>query len=203
MVAALNFSGATFYACEAGSRRLPGRRPVSKRFLGVLLLAAAQASGPLQAEEIEAGLWEISSDSMQLNGQALPDMRQMMQILQQLPAEQRQQMLGAMRRHGVEIGGEGVRVCLSQAQVEAQELPLQAPASGCRQEILERSGQSWRFRFSCPQVEGEGETEFLGPREFVTRITSRFDSQGMPQDGRMVSRARWLKADCGRLGPAQ
>lgn len=169
----------------------------------VLVLWAAMACGALRAQELEPGLWEIGSRNMQLNGQPLPDMREMMQRLEQLPSDQREAVERAMRRKGVAIGGEGVRVCLGRAQIAAQQLPLQDPASGCRQEILERGEWHWRFRFSCPQLEGEGETEFLGPHEFVTRIVSRFDSQGVPQDGRMESRARWLKADCGSLGPAR
>lgn len=171
--------------------------------LAALVLWGAVACGPLQAQELEPGLWEIGSRNMQLNGQPLPDMREMMRSLEQLPAGQRETVERAMHRKGVAIGGEGVRVCLGRAQIAAQKLPLQDPDSGCRQEILARGERHWRFRFSCPRLAGEGETELLGPHEFVTRITSRFDSQGVPQDARMESHARWLRADCGSLGPAR
>ncbi|MCY1405380.1 hypothetical protein D9M71_206190 [compost metagenome] len=156
---------------------------------------------PAQAQEVLPGLWELSSDNMQVNGQQMPSMQELLGQLDGLPAEQRQMLEETMAGKGIQAGGQGLRVCLSEAQVKAQELPLQDARSGCTQEITERSEQLWKFRFSCPDAEGEGETRFVSAREFVTRIDSRFNAAGQAGTSRMETRARWLGEDCGELAP--
>ena len=162
------------------------------------LLVAAVAA---QAQEILPGLWELSSSNMQVNGQQMPGMQELLGQLESLPAEQRQMMQEMMDGQGVQVGGQGLRVCLSEAQVKAQELPLQDAQSGCSQEITERSEQLWKFRFRCADAEGQGETRFVSPREFVTRVDSRFNTGGQAGTSRMETRARWLGEDCGELKP--
>ena len=154
-----------------------------------------------QAEAIQPGLWEISSRNMQMGGQALPGMDEMLEQMKNLPAEQRQMMEQMMAKQGVQLGERGVRVCMSRAQVEAEDIPLQDPKSGCKQEIIERSAQLWRFRFNCPQAQGEGETRFLSDKEFITKVNGTFSSDAGQQDGSMESHARWVAADCGSLQP--
>ncbi|MCY1552982.1 hypothetical protein D9M68_894200 [compost metagenome] len=90
---------------------------------------------------------------------------------------------------------------MSEEQVKAQNIPLHDLESGCTQEITERSEQLWKFRFSCPQTQGEGETHFLSDKEFVTRVSADFVTDAGPQTGRMESHARWLAADCAGLQP--
>ncbi|MCM2320636.1 MAG: DUF3617 domain-containing protein [Pseudomonas sp.] len=156
---------------------------------------------PAQAQEVLPGLWELSSDNMQVNGQQMPSMQELLGQLDGLPAEQRQMLEETMAGKGIQAGGQGLRVCLSEAQVKAQELPLQDARSGCTQEITERSEQLWKFRFHCPDAEGEGETRFVSAREFVTRIDSRFNAAGQAGTSRMETRARWLGEDCAGLAP--
>ncbi|CAD5376636.1 conserved exported hypothetical protein [Pseudomonas sp. OF001] len=169
------------------------------RLAAVVSLLGGLASA--QAQEVLPGLWELSSDSMQVNGQQLPPVQELLGQLEGLPAEQRQMLEEAMAGKGIQAGGQGLRVCLSEAQVKAQELPLQDAQSGCTQEITERSERLWKFRFRCPDAEGEGETRFVSEREFVTRIDSRFSAAGQAGNSRMQTHARWLGADCGELAP--
>ncbi|CAN7378018.1 DUF3617 domain-containing protein [Pseudomonas sp. LjRoot71] len=149
------------------------------------------------AVELQPGLWEISSNSMQLGGQALPGMQTMLEQLKNLPPEQRQMMEQMMAQQGVQLGDKGVRVCMSEAQIKAQQIPLQDPNSGCRNEVTERSASLWKFRFSCPEGQGEGQTHFVSEREFTTQVNGTFDGQS----GSMQSQARWVAADCGGLKP--
>lgn len=149
------------------------------------------------AQDIQPGLWEISSSNMQVGGQALPDMQQMREQLHNLPAEQRQMMEQMMARQGVQLGDQGVRICMSQAQIEAQDIPLQDPKSGCSHEVTERSAERWKFRFSCPDGQGEGETHFVSDREFTTQVKGSYGGQSSS----MESHARWIAADCGGLQP--
>lgn len=149
------------------------------------------------AMEIQPGLWEISSNNMQVDGQAVPGMETMLAQMKNLPPEQRQMMEQMMAQQGVQLGDKGVRVCMSEAQIKAQQIPLQDPESGCRHEISERSAELWKFRFSCPDGQGEGETRFLSDKEFTTQVQGTYGGR----NSSMQSHARWVSADCGGLQP--
>lgn len=163
------------------------------RALFVLLFAL-----PLIASaEPRAGLWQFTSQ-MQHDGQAMPDMQQMLDQLQSLPPEQRQMMEQMLAQQGVKLGGSGVQLCLSEERLKAGDIPMQDPKSGCTQEVTERGAEVWKFRFKCPNGEGEGETRFQGDTAFTTTINGVYD--GKPSS--MQSQAQWLGADCGGL-PSQ
>ena len=74
---------------------------------------------------------------------------------------------------------------------------MQDPESGCSNEVTERSDELWKFRFSCPNGEGEGETRFVSDKEFTSTVNGTFDGQSSS----MQSHARWVAADCGTLQP--
>ena len=160
-------------------------------------LPLAFCLSPLTASalDIQPGVWEVSSHNMQVGGQAMPGMEQMLAQMQNLPPEQRQMMESMMAERGIKLGAGGVQMCLTAEQIAAQDIPLHDPESGCSNEILERSDQRWRFRFTCPDAQGEGETQFVSDREFTTKVTGTYN--GQPSS--MESRARWVGADCGSL----
>ncbi|MCZ4323766.1 DUF3617 domain-containing protein [Pseudomonas anguilliseptica] len=169
------------------------RRALRNPMLLSLCLLPALAS----AVDIQPGLWEISSNNMQVGGQAVPGMEQMLEQMKNLPPEQRQMMEQMMAQQGVQLGDKGVRICMSEAQIKAQQIPMQDPDSGCSNEVTERSDQLWKFRFSCPNGEGEGETRFVSDKEFTSTVNGTFDGQSSS----MQSHARWVAADCGTLQP--
>lgn len=164
--------------------------------LGLCLLPALAL-----AQSIQPGLWEISSQNLQVDGQALPGTDAMLEQLNSLPPEQRQMMEQMLARQGMQLGTRGVRLCMSEAQVEAEQIPLQDPQSGCAQEITERSARLWKFRVNCPRAQGEGETRFLSDKEFVTRVDSTFSTDAGGRSSSMETHARWISADCGSLQP--
>lgn len=168
------------------------RATLSALFLASCLAAPLALAGP-----IRAGLWEVETADMQVAGQKVPAMSKMLEQLKNLPPQQRQMMEEMMREQGVALGDSGVRVCLSQAQVDTQEIPMQE--SGCNQQITERTDQLIRFTYSCPQSTGEGEARFLSDREMVTRVSGT--AQGQPTQ--LETRSRWLSDDCGGLQPAR
>lgn len=169
------------------------RISVFKRLSLALCLLPALAT----AQDIQPGLWEISPSNMHVDGQALPDMQQMLEQMKNLPPEQRQMMEQMMAKQGVQLGDQGVRICMSEAQIKAQDIPLQDPKSGCSHEITERSAELWKFRFSCPDGQGEGETRFVSDREFTTQVQGTYGGR----NSSMQSHARWIAADCGGLQP--
>lgn len=144
--------------------------------------------------EPRPGLWEFTSQ-LQEDGQAMPNMPQMLAQLQSLPAEQRQMMEQMFAQQGVRLGGNGVQLCLSEERLKNLEISLQAPDSECRHEVTERSAELWKFRIQCPNGEGEGEARFHGDTAFTTTVNGVYD--GKPSS--MTSQAKWLGADCGDL----
>lgn len=162
-----------------------------------LLLCGLLAAPLALAGPIRAGLWEVETANMQVAGQDVPAMQEMLAQLKNLPPQQRQMMEEMMKQQGVSLGDTGVRVCLSQAQVDTQEIPLQE--SGCSQEITERTDQLLKFRYSCPDSSGEGEARFVSDREMVTKVSGT--AQGQPTQ--VETRSRWISADCGGLTPAR
>jgi hypothetical protein len=155
------------------------------------------------AEQLLPGLWEISAPKITVDGQPLPGMEMMLEQMQNLPPEQRQMMQQMMAKQGVQMAGQGLHICLSEAQVKAQELPLPEQKSGCTQETLERSASVWRFRYHCPDSDGEGETQFISDKAFSTQVRSRSMKDGKVQNSTMDSQGHWLAADCAGLPSRQ
>lgn len=165
-----------------------------------ILTLAALASTPLLADQIRPGLWEVSSSGMQIDGQQLPAMQQMLEQLDRLPPDQRRMMEDMLAQQGVALGDQGVRVCLSEEQVKARRLPIEQEA-GCTQQITESSASHWRFRYQCPSSSGEGVARFLSDREFTTEVKSTIQSERGVQNAEVKTHARWVSDDCGGLTP--
>ena len=167
------------------------------RLLG-LFMAFGLSIPVAQAQMLQPGLWELTSSNMQVDGNQLPDFQMMVgQIKTMLTPVQ----LAQLEKQGINIGGKGVRVCLTPQQVKSDSIPLTDPQSGCKQQITERSGNQWKFRFSCPKAQGAGTATFASDREFSTHVTGTFNATGLQQTGSMDSKAVWLGTDCGTLKP--
>lgn len=160
--------------------------------LGICLL-------PLHASalELQPGLWEISSQNIQVDGQDLPGMQQMLEQLKNLPPEQRQMMEQMMAQQGVSLGDQGIRICISAEQLADQAFTMPDLAAGCTHEIVERSAQQWRFTYNCPDGEGEGLTRFIGDKAFVSQVQGTQNGQRSS----MESQGRWISTDCGGVAP--
>lgn len=172
------------------------------RLLTALAFTALFFSLSAQAAPIQPGLWEFSSRNVEVDGQEMPGMNEMLEQLQNLPPEQRKMMEDMLAAQGVQLGGQGVRICLSEAQVNAEALPFNDQPD-CTQEITERSERRWKFSFSCPEASGQGETRFISEREFVSVMETSYSVGGEQGSSRMESHARWIGEDCGTLKPAK
>lgn len=172
-----------------------------KSRLPMLALVLGLASPLVHAQMLQPGLWELTSSNMQVDGKPLPDMEFMLGQLKNLPPEQRAMIEGGLAKQGISVGGKGVRSCLTQEQVQTNDIPLQDPQSGCTQKITERNGNVWKFTFICPKAQGNGEAQFLSDREFLTKVSGTFNASGVEQKGSMNTRAVWLGNDCGTVKP--
>lgn len=171
---------------------------MNTRTVGLLLCLAAPFA---QAQVLQPGLWELTSSNMQVDGQQLPDLPMILGQIKNLPPEQRAAMEQMAAKQGVVLGGQGFRVCLTPEQVKSNDIPLQDPQSGCTQQITERNGPDWKFRFSCPKAQGSGVAHFVSDREFTTQVSGSFNMSGTPQNGSMQTRAVWLGQQCGAVKP--
>ena len=146
---------------------------------------------PVQALEMLPGLWEFSSDNIEVDGTQMPGMAEMVEQMKGLPPEQKKMMEEMLAAQGVELGAGGVRMCLSEAQVKSRELPFQ-DEPGCSQELVERTDSLWKFTFDCPDAKGKGETRL---------IESDYRVGTQEGNSRMQSLGKWLGKDCGSLKP--
>ena len=168
------------------------------RLLGLFMAFGLSIPVVAQAQMLQPGLWELTSSNMQVDGNQLPDFQMMVgQIKTMLTPVQ----LAQLEKQGINFGGKGVRVCLTPQQVKSDSIPLTDPQSGCKQQITERSGNQWKFRFSCPKAQGAGTATFASDREFTTHVTGTFNATGLKQTGSMDSEAVWLGTDCGAVKP--
>ena len=167
------------------------------RLLG-LFMACGLSIPVAQAQMLQPGLWELTSSNMQVDGQQLPELQVMLgQLQNMLTPEQKAQL----ENQGLTMGGKGVRVCLTPDQVKSDNIPLTDPKSGCNQQITERSGNQWKFRFSCPKAQGAGVATFASDREFTTQVNGTFNATGIQQKSSMDTRAVWLGQNCGTVKP--
>ena len=168
------------------------------RLLGLFMACGLSIPVAAHAQMLQPGLWELTSSNMQVDGQQLPDLQVMLgQLQNMLTPEQKAQL----ENQGLTMGGKGVRVCLTPDQVKSDEIPLTDPKSGCNQQITERSGNKWKFRFSCPKAQGAGIATFSNDREFTTQVNGTFNATGIQQKGSMDTRAVWLGQNCGTVKP--
>ena len=169
--------------------------------LPAAVLAIALVSSVAQAQMLQPGLWEMTTSNMQVDGNAMPDMQVMLAQLKLLAPEQRAMMEQMLAKQGISVGDNGIRSCLTAAQVKSDDIPLQDPQSGCTQKITERNGKVWKFQFSCPKAQGSGQAQFLSDREFLTTVSGTFNASGTQQKGSMNTRAVWLGQNCGAVKP--
>ena len=171
-----------------------------KHLIYLCALALIVAAVPASALDMRPGLWEISSDDIQVDGTEMPGMAEMVEQMKALPPEQRKMMEDMLAAQGVELGAAGVHMCLSAAQVKSRELPFQ-DEPGCRQEVTEQTDSLWQFSFECPDAKGTGETRLISDREVVSVIESQYQTGTQQGSSRMQSRGKWLSDDCGTLKP--
>jgi hypothetical protein len=167
-----------------------------------MLLACA--SSLAQPTKMQPGLWEQQVSMKSTSGQMEAQMAQMQQQLASMPPEQRRMLEDMMARQGAGMGAKPntVRLCISPEQAERSEV---AQHDGhCRQEVLQRSGNTLRYRFSCTgdqPTSGEGEYTLASPTRYSGRSTVLMQVHGKPEKLDMTTNGRWVAADCGAIKP--
>jgi hypothetical protein len=173
------------------------------------LIALVTLASPAFAQmgKLQPGLWEQAMTMKSASGQMESQMAQMQKDLASMPPEQRKMVEDMMAKQGMSMGSAGgrnttIKMCISAEQAERAELPQQE--GNCKQEMVERSGSTVRYRFSCsgnPPTSGEGEYTLASPTSYSGRATVVTQVQGKPEKIEMTQTGRWLGADCGTLKP--
>lgn len=170
------------------------------KYIVVTATAFFLGVSPVHAVEMLPGLWEFSSDEIEVNGMQMPGVAEMIEQMEDLPPEQKKMMEDMLAEQGVELGARGMRICLSEAQVKSRKLPFQ-DEPGCSQEVTEQTERNWTFTFQCDDAKGRGETRLISEREVSSLIESEYrvgDQQGISS---MKSQGKWVSTDCGSLEP--
>lgn len=177
---------------------LPWMVAVAAMTAGAVSPARAQAG-------LQPGLWEHRMQMKTASGQMEGAMAQMQSQLANMPAEQRKMIEERMSHSGVGLGGapNTVRVCLSKEHAARGEAPQ--GDGRCQQHIVQRSGGTVKFRFTCsgnPPSSGEGEYTITSPRAYSGHSVVDTVVKGQPERVEMTQSGTWLSADCGGLKPA-
>ena len=162
-----------------------------------------------QAQNIQAGLWEVRMVKQLVNGvdqlaRIAAQQQQMKAAIAKMPPEQRKQMESMLAGAGAGGMGGAQRICISPAMAKQDQTQVPANA-GCEAPVIQRAGNVTNYTFSCQQggntVKGKGQSEAAGDR-----VVSRMDTVTTGPQGKhtmqMESQMRFVSADCGSVKPA-
>lgn len=152
------------------------------------------------------GLWEHSF-TPQAGSPMASAMKSAQEQLAALTPAQRRQMDTLMAGKGVAMGsgpqGNAIRMCLTQAQIDLDEVPQGDRA--CARQSVQRIGDTMKVRFSCagsPPVAGEGEITVLSPTAYKgTSILTTTTPAGKTERTQIEQSGQWLAKDCGSVKP--
>lgn len=175
--------------------------------LGLAGLCAANVAAA--QTRLLPGLWEHTMHMKDDSGKLSAAMQQLQKQLASMPSAQRQQMETMMAAQGVDFrvgagqdGATKLKVCMTQAQVDLQEMPT--VDANCTQTPLQRSGDTVRFKFVCKGdsvKSGEGEVTLLSPKNYTGTSQIHTVTQGKPDRMVITQAGQWLSADCGAIKP--
>ncbi|RPJ48334.1 MAG: DUF3617 domain-containing protein [Betaproteobacteria bacterium] len=183
------------------------RLSLTLRILALACLGLPAA--PAAAQTMKPGLWEITNKMGGDQGAKMAAAQEQMQKqLAAMPPEQRKQMEKMMAQQGVGMapqagGGMASRICISKEMAARNEAPAQQ--GDCKQDILQRSGNTTRFKFICskPPSSGEGEVTLLSPEAYTMKMKMTSHAKGKPEQMTMEAQGKWLSNDCGNLKPVK
>ena len=160
----------------------------------ILSLTVAVASSAFAAANMEAGLWEVTTQSS--TAKSLP----------QIPPAQIEQM----RKMGIDLSKlqSGVitnKVCISKEMAAKNELPKTVDKeSGCEIKNQVQHGDTYTMDMVCDgRMKGKGvmTTVFSGKKSFSSRTQFQGNVSGLPINDESNTSGKWLSADCGSVKP--
>jgi hypothetical protein len=191
-------------------KRLSSHPGPALTLAGVACLALLAA--PVAAQTMKPGLWEITNrmgGSGDMGAKMAAAQEQMQQAMASMSPEQRKQMEKMMAQQGMSMtpgagGGMSTRICVTKEMAARNEAPAQHQGD-CKQEQMQRSGNTTRFKFICskPPSTGEGEVTVHSPESYTMKMNMTRQEKGRAEQMTMDAQGRWLGSDCGNIRPAK
>lgn len=178
----------------------------SKALVGAVGLACA-ALAQAQTLKLRPGLWEMQMSTKSQSGQMEQAMAEMQKALADMPPAQRKQMEQMMAQRGVGMtagGGRTMRMCMTQQQVDRDEIPQQ---EGCTHTMQRQGANTIKTSFTCkgrpgePGSSGEGTISIESSTAYRVHSVVRMAQDGKPEQITMEQQGRWLGEDCGQIKP--
>jgi hypothetical protein len=171
------------------------------------LLAGGALALPALAQNMKAGLWEVSNRIGSPDGRLQAAMARMQQQMAQLDPAQRKTLQQMMAKQGVELddpagGAIRARMCVTPEMAARNDLPVQQQGS-CTHTRSPLRGDTMKIAFTCsePRASGEGELSFSGDTAYRVRMKVTSAARGQDETITMDGSGKWLGADCGAVKP--
>ena len=109
----------------------------------------------------------------------------------------------SMAPGGAPYGGMAARVCISKEMAARNEPPAQQ--GDCKQESLQKTGNTTKFKFSCskPPTTGEGEVTLHNPESYTMKMKTTSQFKGKAENMTMDAQGKFISSDCGNLKPVK
>ena len=181
-------------------------------YLGIslaVIVAFGLIAAPAAAQTMKPGLWEINNKmggSGDTGAKMAAAQAEMQKQMAAMPPEQRKQMEKMMAQQGVNMapsaagGGMAVRVCITKEMAARNETPTQGD---CKQEQMQESGNTTKFKFTCskPPSSGEGEVTMNSPESYTMKMKMTSQEKGKPEQMTMDAQGKFVSSDCGSVKP--
>jgi hypothetical protein len=173
---------------------------------GILCLGTVAL--PATAQTMKPGLWEINN---KMGGDAGAKMAaaqaQMQEQLASMPPEQRKMMQDMFAKQGMSMGsgaggGMSVRICITKEMAARNQAPT-SQQGDCKQEQVQRSGNTTKFKFTCanPPSSGEGTMTMHSAESYSMKMNATSQRGGKPEQMNMEAQGKFVSTDCGSVKP--
>jgi hypothetical protein len=178
---------------------------MKSRMLALLAVAGLIAL-PSSAQNMKAGLWEMTNKMQTSDGKLEKAMADMQKQMASMPAEQRKMMEDMMAKQGVQMGAPGgpmtVKLCMSKEMIAKGMLPTQQQGD-CTSNRSPMVGNTVHMTFKCtnPPSSGEGDMVFQSDSAYSMKMLVEHTQAGKKETMTMDGNAKWLGSDCGAIKP--
>ena len=169
--------------------------------------ATVLAGAPAHAQDIKAGLWEMTSKVQSAGGKMEQAMAMMLKQMATMTPEQRTMMEGMLAKQGMNVASMSgnsavVKMCVTKEMAAQSQLPMQTMGS-CTQTRGALVGNTMRVSIACtqPSANGEGVVTFSNSGAFTSSMRMSTLMAGKTESASIDSSGHWLGADCGSVQP--
>jgi hypothetical protein len=167
------------------------------RFFVACVAALASLAAQAQVVPLAPGLWEVTFERT-VDGQKSPELGDR---LKNMSPEQRQQMEAALKARGMDLTGNGMKICHTPETLNLKHFINRV--KDCKTNMLQSSGPVWKAHTSCPSMHMESDTvvTFDGKKSYTSKTSSVSERDGKARKSEIVTKGRWLAAACGDVKP--